>query len=162
MSKDSWEKLTLFVEDSLVKTYPLQGNEQDLLGNEQVCSGTHSLSRRMSKQNGSCWRTCQDFYQATKDAISESSSLRWPTQGIATLSGEFWIRSSSESPSVAVECSLSQVLQPQVGERYSLSPKACEGILRRATRRNRKLPPELDQVLRDVVRQDDTQREKVS
>jgi hypothetical protein len=93
---------------------------------------------------------CQDFYQATKDAISESSSLRWPTQGIASLSGAFWIRSSSEFPNAAVDCSLSDVLEETVDERYFLSQKACEGILRRASRRGKNLPLPLEEALRAV------------
>jgi len=151
MSVTSWEALTLFVEDSLVKTSPSPVSELVLPESEQVFSGMHSLSRPMSKQNGSSWRTCQDFYQATKDAISESSSLRWPTQGIATSSGGFWIRSSSESPSVAVECSLSDILEPHVPARYLLSAKACAGILRRAQRRGKTLPEPLRVALEAVV-----------
>jgi hypothetical protein len=94
---------------------------------------------------------CQDFYQATADAISESSSLRWPTQGIATSSGGFWIRSSSESPNVAVDCSLQQVLEDTVDDRYLLSEKACAGILRRAERRGRTLPDPLREALLAVA-----------
>lgn len=151
MSVASWETLTLFVEDSLVRTFPSQVSELALPESEPVCSGMHCLSRPMSKQNGLSWRMCQDFYQATADAISESSSLRWPTQGIATSSGGFWIRSSSESPSVAVECSLSDILEPHVPERYLLSAKACAGILRRAQRRGRSLPDPLRVALEEVV-----------
>lgn len=147
MNWDSWEEPTLFAEDSPAKTYPSQANVRVLLGNEPACSGTHSLSRAMSKQNGSSWRTCQDFFQATKDAISESSSLRWPTQGIATSNGEFWIRSSSEFPNAVAACSLQDVLEDTVDERYFLSQKACAGILRRAGRRGRALPQHLQAAL---------------
>jgi hypothetical protein len=151
MSVDSWETLTLFVEDSHVRTFPSQASELDLPVSEQVCSGTHSLSRAISKRDGSFWRMCQDFYQATADAISESSSLRWPTQGIATSSGGFWIRSSSESPNVAVDSSLQQVLEDTVDDRYLLSEKACAGILRRAERRGRTLPDPLREALLAVA-----------
>lgn len=151
MTLDSWETLTLFVEDSPAKTFPSQVSELALPDSEQVCSGMHSLSRPLSKQNGSCWKMSEDFYQATKDAISGSSSLRWPTQGIATSSGACWIRSSSESPSVAVECSLSDILERHVPERYLLSAKACAGILRRAQRRGKTLPEPLAVALESVV-----------
>lgn len=48
---------------------------------------------------------------------------------------------TSESPNGAVACSLSSILEtgPHL-RRYSLSPKACAGILRRAARRGRELP----------------------
>jgi hypothetical protein len=150
MSVDSWETLTLFAEDSLVKTFPSQANAQDLLGNEPVCSGTHSLSQRTSKRNGSSWRMCQDWQRQIRDAISEQSSLHWMTQGIATLNGEFWTRSSLESRNVAVECSLLGVLEDTVDERYFLSQKACEGILRRASRRGKNLPLPLEEALKAV------------
>jgi len=59
---------------------------------------------------------------------------------------------TSESPSAAVECSLSDVLETQnVPAKYLLSAKACEGILRRAERRGKKLPEMLDRALRSVL-----------
>ncbi len=80
-------------------------------------------------------------------AISESLSLKWPAQGIATSSGEFWIRSSSEFPNAAVESSLLEVLEKTSNPRYFLSSKACEGILRRANRRGKVLPKALHDAL---------------
>ena len=126
-------------------------SELESLGNEVDYSTTQYNLRGKSKHTQSSWKTSQDFYQATKDAISESSSLKWPTQGIATSSGEFWIRNSLESPNVVVESSLSEVLETQVEPRFSLSAKACEGILRRANRRGKELPPLLTQALLSVA-----------
>ena len=50
-----------------------------------------------------------------------------------------------ECPNVAVESSLSQILQPMedVPEKYYLSPRACAGILGRAKSRRKELPEEL-------------------
>ena len=62
--------------------------------------------------------------------------------------GEFWMRSSSEWPSDAAVCFLSDVLEPNPPSRFSLSPMACAGIIRRAERRGKPLPPELDEALR--------------
>ena len=47
---------------------------------------------------------------------------------------------TGESPSVAVESTLSQILVVNAPEKYYLSARACEGILRRAERRGKKLP----------------------
>jgi hypothetical protein len=55
--------------------------------------------------------------------------------------------SITESPSVAVESFLSQVLQEDVPQKYSLSKRACEGILRRAEKRDKQLPPMLKEAL---------------
>jgi hypothetical protein len=53
----------------------------------------------------------------------------------------------TESPSVAVESFLSQALEPDAPAKYSLSKKACEGILRRAAKRGKELPPMLKDAL---------------
>ena len=42
---------------------------------------------------------------------------------------------------------LSQILQTRVPQRYYLSPKACLGILRRASVRGKELPPVLKAAL---------------
>lgn len=47
----------------------------------------------------------------------------------------------------AVESTLSQILEDNVPEKYYLSQKACEGILRRAERRGKKLPDVLKTAL---------------
>lgn len=53
------------------------------------------------------------------------------------------------SPSIVRESSLSQVLESGGAmHKYSLSPKACEGILRRAKVKGKKLPELLEAVLR--------------
>jgi hypothetical protein len=52
-----------------------------------------------------------------------------------------------ESPSAAAESFLSQVLERDAPAKYSLSRKACEGILRRAAKRGKELPPMLREAL---------------
>ena len=47
----------------------------------------------------------------------------------------------------AAACFLSAILEEQAPEKYSLSPKACAGILRRAERRGKDLPPLLKAAL---------------
>ena len=64
--------------------------------------------------------------------------------------GECLTLNIGESPSVAVESSLSQILQPKsdVPQKCYLSSRACQGILRRAARRGKKLPPSLETALK--------------
>ena len=45
-----------------------------------------------------------------------------------------------EFPSVGAESTLSQILEVSVPEKYYLSARACEGILRRASKRGKELP----------------------
>jgi hypothetical protein len=61
---------------------------------------------------------------------------------------EFLTLSTSEWPSDAVVYSLSDTLEiGDLPQRFYLSPKACKGILNRAERRGKKLPPMLKEAL---------------
>lgn len=79
----------------------------------------------------------------------------WPTWGATTMKweddgawlGECMTRNTGESPNAAVESRLSQILEVTPQEKYSLSAKACQGILRRAERRGKDLPEPLKAVL---------------
>jgi hypothetical protein len=71
--------------------------------------------------------------------------------------GAYWTVSSSGLHS-AVAASLSSVLEPEglIPPKYFLSSKACQGILNRAARRDKTLPPMLEAALRAVARMTDT------
>jgi hypothetical protein len=100
---------------------------------------------------GSSGKTSPAFCQATEDEILEPSLGRWLNSGMGSLT-ECWTLSSSEHPSDGVACSLSDVLEAgNVPERFFLSEKACSGILRRAERRGKKLPEQLQRALEAVA-----------
>ena len=85
------------------------------------------------------------FLCLTKDGLwQDASTVRG---GIGPLRGEYSTPSFGESPSVAVESHLSQILEDSPHPKYSLSAKACQGIIRRAERRGKPLPPILRQAL---------------
>jgi hypothetical protein len=64
----------------------------------------------------------------------------------------FLTLNTSEWPSDAAVCSLSDTLEiGGVPQRFFLSAKACQGILRRAEKRNKKLPELLRQALESVA-----------
>jgi hypothetical protein len=65
-----------------------------------------------------------------------------------------WTDTLVPSPSDDAVCSLSHVLEDSqdVPERFFLSPKACAGILRRAERRGKTLPPLLLEALKCAAR----------
>jgi hypothetical protein len=57
-----------------------------------------------------------------------------------------------EYPKDAEECLLSDVLEVgNLPQKYYLSPRACQGILRRAENRGKKLPPLLESALNSVA-----------
>ena len=61
--------------------------------------------------------------------------------------GVSWTRNIGECPNVDVESSLSAILEDNPPEKYFLSSKACAGILQRAKRRGKNLPPRLERAL---------------
>ena len=71
--------------------------------------------------------------------------MKWEDDGV--WRGECSMRNTGESPNVAVESRLSQILEVTPHGKYCLSGKACQGILRRAERRGKDLPPALKAVL---------------
>jgi hypothetical protein len=61
---------------------------------------------------------------------------------------ESWTLNTSEWPSAAVVCLLSDTLETgTVPPRFYLSARACQGILRRAEKRGKELPAQLKQAL---------------
>lgn len=81
--------------------------------------------------------------QATEEGILVPSSGRWGNWGTGGPTAS-WTLNGSEWPSDAVVCLLSDVLEISgVPLRYSLSAKACAGILRRAAARGKELPEAL-------------------
>ena len=69
----------------------------------------------------------------------------WETDG-AWLT-EFSTLNTGVSPNVVQESTLSQILLAEVPEKYYLSPKACLGILHRASVRGKELPEVLKKAL---------------
>lgn len=83
---------------------------------------------------------------------------------ISDASG-LWTLDTSEFHSeegVYSECSLETILQPDAPPKYSLSPKAAAGILRRAAKRNRTLPARLEGALRALASQLPEEGEKTT
>ena len=90
--------------------------------------------------------------QVTEDGILEPSSRRWGKSGMGSPT-EFLTLNISEWPSDAAVCLLSDTLETgDVPQRFYLSAKACQGILRRAEKRGKKLPDTLRLALETTVR----------
>lgn len=56
-----------------------------------------------------------------------------------------------EKPRTEIPTTLSEILEDNPDEKYSLSSRACEGILRRAERRGKALPKELKEALENQL-----------
>ena len=70
---------------------------------------------------------------------------------VGALPGESMTLNFGESPSEERESTLSAILDLNAPDKYSLSPKACAGILRRAEKRGKILPDMLKEALMEVV-----------
>ena len=62
------------------------------------------------------------------------------------------MHSFGEYPNEGNESQLSEILEDSPQAKYSLSEKACTGILRRAKERNKPLPPELEAALLEQIK----------
>jgi hypothetical protein len=104
--------------------------------------------------DGLCGKMSPVSCQATEEGILVPSSGRWGNWGMGGPTG-CWTLNGCEHNGIPAPCrsagdvsSLSDVLETRaLPPQYSLSSKACSGILRRAERRGKALPPMLRMAL---------------
>ena len=102
------------------------------------------------KTSGRCSKKQSESRHRTLPTFHCLENGRWQTPGMETdgpLPTEYSTHSFGESPSVAVGSRLSQILEDTPHPKYYLSAKACAGILRRAEKRGKPLPPKLKEAL---------------
>lgn len=104
-----------------------------------------TLRQCSKKRSKSSSRKPPLFLCLTKDGLQQDACPMWTEDG--ALLGEYTTRSFGECPSEENVSRLSAILEGCPHQRYSLSAKACAGILRRAERRGKELPEPLKQVL---------------
>jgi len=96
-------------------------------------------------------RTSPACYLVTEDSILPPFFEGWGKSGMGSPT-EFLTLNTLEFPSGAAVCSLSDVLEiGEVPPRFFLSATACKGILRRAEKRGKELPKQLQQALEQVA-----------
>ncbi len=104
-----------------------------------------TLRQSSPKRSKSSSRKLPLFLCLQRDGQQAGASLTWTENG--ALRGAYSTHSFGESPNVAVESHLSQILEDSPHPKYCLSAKACAGILRRAEKRGKKLPEVLEAAL---------------
>ena len=70
---------------------------------------------------------------------------------VGALPGKSMTVNIGAAPNAVRESTLSQILDLNAPEKYSLSPRACAGIIRRAEKRGKELPDMLRDALMEVV-----------
>lgn len=128
-------------EGSPAKTYPWLDSVLDWLDHDLVSGTSSPASLLQQLPVGFSSKTSLDFCRHTEDETLESSSAKWRTSGMGGPTGSLTLN-TSVWPNDAAVSSLSDILEdpgPHLDE-YCLSQKACQGILRRAGKRGKKLP----------------------
>ena len=117
---------------------------------ETSCSRTlRSLS--VTGLDGLSGKTSPASCHQTEEGILVPSLGRWGHWGMGGPTG-CWTHNGSDWPSAVAVCSLSDVLETgPLPQRFYLSQKACAGILRRAEKRGKELPPMLREALQAVA-----------
>ena len=104
-----------------------------------------------SSPPGSFGKMCQGYSAATEDGTLVPSSGRWSSAGMGSPTA-FSMLNISESHNGGDASYLSDILETGVlPQRYYLSARACSGILRRAAKRGKRLPPLLQAALHTVA-----------
>ena len=114
----------------------------------------HSVQTKARTSEPS-WRNWQESKKLSFQSLdlTKANGQRQDSspETIGALLGELWTPSIGVSPNVAYASRLSSILQVGVPEKYYLSRKACEGILRRASRRGKQLPELLKMALEQQI-----------
>lgn len=157
------DELTLSLEARPVRTSPSPDSE--LAWVEIVaslpCDFWTSLAATL--QPGSFGKMSPVFCPLTGDGLSAPSWEGWRNAGMGSPTG-FWTLNIPVWPNDASVCSLSDVLEDagSVPRRFFLTPRACAGIIRRAEKRGKELPPQLAQALKAVAMAEAIQRTDTS
>ena len=146
----------LVVGGSPCQSFSVAGNRGGWTGNRASCG---SMFERFASSvlAGCSGKTSLERSRAAHGTLPRETTTgaccpRWMSSG-TVWRGEFWTRSSSEWPSDAAVCSLSDVLETRnVPRKYYLSAKYCAGIIRRASKRGKSLPGQLEAALKAVIR----------
>ena len=149
--KTESEQSTFWLEERHASRSALRACEKDSKTQGEDSCLPFLKSLNVSGLDGLSGKTSPASCQATEEGILAPSSGRWGTWGMGGPSGS-WTLNGSDWHNGANGCLLSDILETgSLPERYYLSPKACQGILRRAEKRGKELPPMLRGALEAVV-----------
>jgi len=144
-------QLTFLLEEPHANLSASQDYEKDWMTRVVTsCLPTLQLLHDISP-DGWFGRTSPASCHLTEGEILAPCSQRWGKSGMGSLT-EFVTLNTSEWPRDAAVCSLSDTLETGAApQRFYLSARACRGILRRAEKRGKDLPPHLRRALEAVA-----------
>ncbi len=152
--EDSMDQLTLSLEEVPANHSASQDSEREWMTRVATSRSPILQSLTSIAPSGLSGKTYPVSCHLTEDGILVPSSGRWMRSGTG-MRGECWTLNTQEHPTIRGlslnddgVSSLSDVLETgEVPKRYFLTAKACAGILRRAEKRGKELPPLLKQAL---------------
>src|SRR5690554_5656353 len=150
MESQTPQQLTFFAEDSLASLTRLQEAAEAWLMTVARSGGSITDSLLNSAPNGLSERMSLGSSLVEAAQTLRRSSGRSPNSGMA-WPGRFLMLNGSEWRNGAAVSSLSDILEESPDPKYSLSAKACMGILNRAEKREKELPPALRRALEAVA-----------
>lgn len=141
------EQLTLLSAEALVKISPSQETEQEFMENVLDWQGSILELLQKYSPNGLSGKTYRVSLRQTADEILQKLPMKWQNSGMGSH-GECWTHNTLEFPKDDAESSLSDILE--TGDHlqpFFLSQRACRGILKRANKKNKKLPKLIEEIL---------------
>ena len=92
------------------------------------------------------------------ECLNAESGLLWLGTSTDSPLAKFYLTLNiGEKPRVPNPTHLSEILEPNADPKYNLSAKACRGILTRAERRGKQLPPILKTALENQIAVSETE-----
>ena len=145
------KQLTFWSEEHHVNPSQSQDSEKDLKIREATLPSSMLAFLTSLNPSGSFGKTCQVSSVHRKEGTLVHSSGRWANSGMGSATECLMLR-TSESHSEGEESLLSDILETgDLPQKYYLSQKACQGILRRAEKRGKTLPKTLELALTQVA-----------
>ena len=152
------QQLNLFAPEHLVNPSVSPDSEKDWM--TRVATSCLPILPLLQNIGPDGWygRTSPACYPVTEGTILPASFAGWGNAGMGSPT-EFLTLSTCEQMDTLTQypkdggvCSLSDILETtDVPQRYFLTQKACAGILRRAEKRGKQLPEQLERALASVV-----------
>ncbi len=125
---DSYPISTFWSEDSLVKAFQLPEQEKDLTIQEERCFSRLLELLPLKNLSISTSKMFPDCLTMTQAGHLKQSSVHWMSWGMM-CAGRYLTAKILEYPNQEIECSLSDILEDNVPEKYYLSRKQAEKLL---------------------------------
>lgn len=125
---NSYPISTFWSEDSLVKAFQLPEQEKDLTIQEERCFSRLLELLPLKNLSISTWKTFPDCLIMTQGKHLKQSSVHWMAWGMM-YAGRYLTAKILEYRNHEIECTLSDILEDNVPEKYYLSRKQAEKLL---------------------------------